>query len=116
MSRLLLSVAGASVILLGLKPPKCSVAAPLPAMKFDQVVLPVGRGPASNAIADVNHDGHLDLLTVSMGDRVLSVLLGDGKRHFRPAPKPPVQVGIEPNDIALGDFNRDGNVDVVIPN
>ena len=80
------------------------------------LVLTVGKGPAPVAIADVNHDGNLDILVANADDRTLSVLLGDGRGHFHLAPGPPVPTGEGPNDIAMGDFNRDGNLDLVIAN
>jgi hypothetical protein len=87
-----------------------------PTANFDQIVVPVGQGPRSIAIADVNHDGKLDILVANETSQTLTVLLGDGRGHFRPAPAPPCPTGPLPNDIALGDFNGDGNLDVVIAN
>lgn len=97
-------------------PSRSSSVAPLPSASFDQIVLPVGQGPGSIAIADVNHDGKLDLLVANTISQTLTVLLGDGRGHFRPAPGTPCPTGPLPNDIAMGDFNGDGNLDLVIAN
>jgi hypothetical protein len=83
---------------------------------FDRVVIPVGKGPVPIAIADVNHDGHPDILVGNSGDETLSVLLNDGHRHFTPSPGSPFPVGKGPNDIAVADMNADGNPDVIIAN
>jgi hypothetical protein len=81
-----------------------------------ELVLTVGKGPAPVAIADVNRDGYLDILVANADDRTLAVLLGDGRGHFHGAPGPPISTGEGPNDIAIGDFNGDSNLDLVIAN
>ncbi|HZD50080.1 MAG TPA: VCBS repeat-containing protein [Silvibacterium sp.] len=86
------------------------------ALDFDERVIPVGRGPGSIAIADVNHDGKLDIIVANSVDGTLSVLLGDSKGHFIPAAGSPIACGTGPNDIATGDFNGDGNLDLVTAN
>lgn len=90
-----------------------AVSAPL---GFDTVVVPVGKGPTFIAVADVNHDGKPDLIVANGDDSSVSVLLGDGKRHFTAAPGSPFACGKGPNDIAVADMNGDGNPDLVIAN
>jgi hypothetical protein len=82
----------------------------------DQLVIPVGKGPGAVMRADVNHDGHLDILVANVESETLTVLLGDGKGHFVAAAGAPISTGKAPNDIAVGDFNGDGNLDLVIAN
>ena len=71
----------------------------------------VGVGwPASSGLAaDVNGDGHLDLITGRSDNRV-SLLLGFGDGAFV-APSTTV-VGVYSGPIASGDFNGDGLADV----
>jgi hypothetical protein len=83
---------------------------------FEQVVIPVGKGPGSIAIADVNRDGKPDIIVANTEDETISVLLGDGNGHFRLAPGSPFPCGKGPNDIAVADMNGDGNPDLVIAN
>ena len=83
---------------------------------FSRIVIPIGKGPGSIAIADVNHDGKPDIIVANTTDETISVLLGDGKGHFTAAPGSPFPCGKSPNDIAVADMNGDGNPDLVIAN
>jgi hypothetical protein len=68
------------------------------------------------AIADFNGDGKLDIVTANEQSGDASVLLGDGKGGFLPAPGSPFPAGHDPNDLAVGDFNRDGRLDLAFAN
>lgn len=96
-------------------PPKVAPA-PRPPVAFDRIVLPTGHGPASIAVADLNHDHHPDLTVANFADGTLTVLFGDGKDHFAPAPGSPFACGHSPNDIAVADLNGDGNLDLIVAN
>jgi hypothetical protein len=89
---------------------------PAPPVAFDRIVLPTGHGPASIAVADLNHDRLPDLIVANFEDGTLTVLLGDGKDHFAPAPRSPFACGHSPNDIAVADLNGDGNLDLIVAN
>jgi VCBS repeat protein len=78
--------------------------------------LPVGRSPGSVVAVDVNGDRRPDLVVANQGSGNVSVLLGDGRGGFRPAPGSPFAAGPHPNDIATGDFNADGKPDLAFPN
>jgi Bacterial Ig-like domain (group 3)/FG-GAP-like repeat len=91
-----------------------------PAVEYDS-----GGLEARNvAVADVNGDGHLDLVTINCGSSgsnpcfttgILGVLLGNGDGTFQPA----VAYGSGGGDgagIAIADLNNDGKLDLVAAN
>jgi hypothetical protein len=86
------------------------------APRFRAVSIPTGKGPRFVAVADVNHDGKLDLMIANDDSETITVLLGDGKGHFQNASGSPVPAGHLPNDIAIADMNHDGHPDLVIAN
>jgi hypothetical protein len=79
-------------------------------------MISVGGDPDAIAVDDINHDGVPDIITANPQSGTVTVLLGDGKGHFQQAPGSPVPAGHLPNDIAIGDFNDDGNPDLLIAN
>jgi FG-GAP-like repeat/FG-GAP repeat len=64
--------------------------------------------------ADFNHDGSPDIVTTNLDDDTVSILLGDGKGGFRPAPGSPFHAGAKPWQVAIADINRDGHADLVV--
>lgn len=71
----------------------------------------------SLAVADVNHDAHLDLLTTCPDDNAVAVMLGDGKAGFRRAPGSPFAVGSQPYEgLCVALLDGDSHPDVVVPN
>jgi uncharacterized protein (TIGR03437 family) len=76
----------------------------------------VGAGPESIATGDFNGDGNPDLVTANSAANSVTVLLGDGSGGFAAAPGSPFAVGANPQAVAVGDFNRDGNLDIASAN
>jgi len=83
---------------------------------FTEVALPAGRDPAALAAADINHDGRPDLIVANVETETATVLLNDGNGRFHPAAGSPFACGHAPNDFAIADFDRDGNLDLAIVN
>ncbi len=76
--------------------------------------LKVGPGSGELVLADVNRDGHLDLITKHLVQRYLGVHLGDGKGHFVPAAKSSLNLDYQPGAIAVADVNNDAILDLGI--
>jgi hypothetical protein len=76
----------------------------------------VASGPISVAIADLNKDGYLDIVTANEKDNSVSVLLGNSIGTFAPSPNSPYSAGTRPYSVAIADLNKDGNLDIVAAN
>jgi hypothetical protein len=72
----------------------------------------LGRQPSDVAVADLNGDRRPDIVIAHPGSDDVTILLGDGRGGFHPAPGPRPAVGPTPHLIALGDVNRDGKLDI----
>lgn len=92
--------------------------------------IPVGTTPIGLAAGDFNGDGKVDIVTVDNPDDEFSVLLGNGDGTFKPAVAYSIfsssfwqsyitqgflnQHNPVPDTIAVGDFNGDGKLDVLV--
>jgi hypothetical protein len=78
----------------------------------------VGTGPMAMAVVDLNRDGIKDV-AIGGGNTELSVLLGVGNGTFVRQPVVTLVPGGDLfsacNDIGVGDLNRDGIQDLVVP-
>jgi hypothetical protein len=77
---------------------------------------PVGNGPESVAVDDLDGDGDLDLVIANAGSDDISVLLGDGSGGFPAADASRFPVGEAPVFIAVGDLDGDGDLDLATAN
>ncbi len=78
-----------------------------------QVSMPTGVQPRALVAGLVDADALPDLLVVNAADKTVTFLKGDGASFGMGAA---FAVGTTPNDLAVGDFNGDGNLDVVTAN
>lgn len=74
--------------------------------------IPLGNGPVSVALADLNGDKKLDLLALNRNDKTLMVLPGSGDGTF--AAGRTYNLAENPSAFYVGDFNNDGVPDVAI--
>jgi hypothetical protein len=78
-----------------------------------------GAALALVAIGDFNRDGIADIAEANLpagdpsGARFLTVLLGQADGTFKEAATHPV-LGHDPRSIVVGDFNGDGNLDLIV--
>jgi len=68
------------------------------------------------AAGDLNKDGHVDVLLDGNDDDCASVLLGDGRGNFKPAPNSPLHMGNRGWNMAVIDYDHDGTLDLVSVN
>jgi hypothetical protein len=73
----------------------------------------VGGASGQVLLADVNRDGHLDLLTRHQQARAIRLHLGDGHARFTKADAA-VALEFTPGDMKVGDVNEDKILDLVV--
>jgi hypothetical protein len=78
------------------------------------IVMRTGKHPHTHglALADINGDNKLDLITCNSTDNDISLALGDGRGNFTRVPQS-FPVGPSPYPFAVGDVNNDGRPDIV---
>lgn len=76
---------------------------------------PTGSFPYGVAVADIDGDGKPDLIAVDNSANSISILRNTsspGSVSF--APKADFPVGQNPSEVAVGDFNDDGKIDIAV--
>jgi hypothetical protein len=78
------------------------------------IVMKSGQHPHTHglAVADMNRDNKLDLVTCNNADNDISIAFGDGRGNFTLAPQT-FPVGPSPYPFGVGDVNNDGWPDIV---
>jgi hypothetical protein len=106
-----IALAAAATFSCNVRPQK-STSTPRP----DGTAITAGKQPYCLALADFNSDGKVDIAVGNNGSANVTILLGDGKGGFSEAPGSPFAAGNSPNDIAVGDVDHDGRLDLAFAN
>jgi hypothetical protein len=76
----------------------------------------IGSGAVAIVSGDWNGDGIVDLAVLNRTSESVTILLGAGDGTFTSAKSLSTGSGLYPEDIAVGDFNKDGKPDLIISN
>jgi uncharacterized repeat protein (TIGR01451 family) len=80
------------------------------------VSYPVGDSPYNLALGDHNGDGTVDLAVANYDSRDVTIWRANSDGTFKSAPGSPVSMGSKPSNLAFGDFNGDGKLDLAVAN
>jgi hypothetical protein len=72
--------------------------------------------PRSVAVGDFNNDGRLDITVANYWANNIGIFLGDGNGTFSSQTTYNTGAGSAPSSIAVGDFNNDSRLDIVVAN
>jgi hypothetical protein len=75
-----------------------------------------GGRPCSVTVAKLDGDDNLDVAGANCNSDDVTVLVGDGGGHFRPAAGSPISAGDGPKAIQHADFNGDDKADLAVAN
>jgi hypothetical protein len=87
--------------------------APQPATGLAASKIPVGTMPVDVAAGDVDGDGKLDLVSADARSRTISIRLQRSGGWLPAAGEPPA-LPLEPHLVALGDLDRDADLDLLV--
>jgi hypothetical protein len=77
---------------------------------------PTGAYATGGTIADVDHNGVPDIITSNYHGNSVSILLGTGTGVLSATTSYPTADGAETSNLAVGDLDNDGNLDVIATN
>ncbi|GAB3850098.1 hypothetical protein GCM10028822_15030 [Hymenobacter terrigena] len=75
-----------------------------------------GSYPQGVAVADMNGDGRLDIVTANNGSQTVGVLLGQAGGGYATANTYSSGTGSQPQGVAVADVNGDGRKDIITAN
>jgi hypothetical protein len=74
----------------------------------------LGNWPVGIALADIDGDGDLDFAAANLNDNTISIRLNDGTGNFTSsATAPNIPMNLQPLNIAFGDVDADGDLDIL---
>jgi hypothetical protein len=99
-----------------MRTPNAELTSAIPPLHFSKPIpYDAGGSYPSIAVADVNGDGHLDLVVAYWYEGSVGVLLGKGDGTFQPVVKYN-SGGTGASSVAVADLNGDGKPDIVVLN
>jgi hypothetical protein len=84
----------------------------------EQKTYPINTGSAAVwiAVGDFDMDSHVDIVVADQGTDDVGVLFGYGNGTFENQVTFSTGTGSQPNSVAVGDFNKDGRLDIAVAN
>ncbi|CAF1619070.1 unnamed protein product [Rotaria sp. Silwood1] len=80
------------------------------------MIYSTGSSPSSVAVGDFNMDTQLDIVVANLNEKSVSVYLGYPKEGFLNQMRLISSNGSRPKSFAIGDFNKDGQMDIAVAN
>ena len=72
--------------------------------------------PSSLVVGDLNNDSHSDIAVANYGTDTIGIFFGIGNGSFQHQRTYSTLAGSNPSSIAIGDFNNDQHLDIVVSN
>jgi hypothetical protein len=82
----------------------------------EEITYPTNSSSESLAIGDFNNDNYIDIVVANNGSNSIGVFLGYGNGTFQSQVSYPTGDSSSPQSVAVGDFNNDSRLDIVVAN